>query len=1065
MSWPEPAFLAAVVDAAASLIAVFDRDRRLVLFNRACEEATGFSQAEVAEHGIWATVIPPDEADAYRAAAAAARAGGGPVRHENGYLRKDGTRLRIAWTTIGIRDAAGAVTYLVTTGVEVTEQRLAEAALRESEERFRTMADSAPALIWTCDADGVVTFINEAWATLTGLPREAIVADGGWSLYHPDDLAAGRAAYDRALAVHEGYEHRYRVRRVDGAYLALLDRVVPRFLPDGSFAGLLGIAADVTELDEAAAAVRRSEELFRALADSAPAIIWMADERGAKTFYNRAWLDFTGRSLEESIGRGWERDTHPEDLPWVVEAYDAAVRSRAGYELEYRLRRRDGAWVWVYERANPRFDARGAFAGLTGTTIDIAARKEAEDALLRRDAIMQAVALGAERALREPSVEQAIEELLGGLGAAADVSRAYVFEHHERDGLRTHSLRHEWCAPGIEPSTETTVLGDIPYFDAWDERLPAGEVVNANVRDLSPAGRAVLEPQGVRSILVVPVFTGQTWWGFLGVDECRAEREWSATEIGALRAAAGIVGAALERAHAEQALRESEERFSQLSENVADAFWLDVPGGPVLYVNRAFETIWGRDREEFYADPGLIRRTIHPEDRPAVYAAYDRAREEEYDLQYRIVRPDGDVRWIRDRCFHVASEDGVVTRVADVIMDITDRKRENEERRRLEEQMREAQKLESLGVLAGGIAHDFNNLLMGVLGNAGLALAELPPGSPVRQTVEQIERAALRAAELTNQMLAYAGKGRLVVEPVDVTHLVEEMAHLLSAAISKKAVLAYDLDRNLPAVEGDATQLRQIVMNLITNASDALGDAAGVIRIRTALADASEQAAALERGAGPAAGGEFVVVEVSDTGCGMDADTRERIFDPFFTTKFTGRGLGLAGVLGTVRGHRGAVMVESEPGRGTRVRVLLPAAAVTAPAARAPEPVPDGSALAGTILVVDDEEAVRAVARAVLERAGFTVLTAADGPEGIDAFRANPDGIDLVLLDMTMPSLSGAEVLGALRAVREDVRVVLSSGYSDDETRSRLPGLAGFIQKPYRPAELMAAVRDALTAA
>jgi CheY-like chemotaxis protein len=295
--------------------------------------------------------------------------------------------------------------------------------------------------------------------------------------------------------------------------------------------------------------------------------------------------------------------------------------------------------------------------------------------------------------------------------------------------------------------------------------------------------------------------------------------------------------------------------------------------------------------------------------------------------------------------------------------------------------------------------------------------------------------------------------------------VVEEMAHLLAAAISKKAVLRFELERELPAVEADATQLRQLVMNLITNASDAIGEDNGVIVVRTGTMRA-DRAYLAGTWAGEALDeGSYVYMEVADTGAGMDDETRARIFEPFFTTKFTGRGLGMAGALGIVRGHGGAVRVDSAPGRGTVVRVLLPG--VDAPAVVPPgvPSLPNGSPEPrGTVLVVDDEEAVRSVARVVLERSGFTVLTACDGLEGLETFRARASEIDVLLLDLTMPVLSGEEVLAAVRAERPDTRVVLSSGYTEEETRTRLANgtATRFIQKPYRPAQLVEIMRDAL---
>lgn len=397
-------------------------------------------------------------------------------------------------------------------------------------------------------------------------------------------------------------------------------------------------------------------------------------------------------------------------------------------------------------------------------------------------------------------------------------------------------------------------------------------------------------------------------------------------------------------------------------------------------------------------------------------------------------------------------------------LDTTDLVRAEEERRRLDLQVQQTQKLESLGVLAGGIAHDFNNLLVAILGNAGLALMELPPESPAWQTVLAIETAAQRAAELTRQMLAYSGKGKFVIEQLNLSRVVEEMAHLLEISVSKRAVLKYRFAPDLPAIEGDATQLRQVIMNLITNASDAIGDRSGVISVSTGLIDADAAYLKTAYMDDDLPEGQYVYLEVADTGIGMDAETAARIFDPFFTTKFTGRGLGLAAVLGIVRSHRGAIKLSTVPGRGTTFTILFPAAGPPAPPGPAPAPETASAPLPrAVILVVDDDETVRAVTRRMLELSGFTVLLAADGAEAVALYRERP-GIDLVLLDLTMPAMDGEETFRELRRLDPGVRVILTSGYSEQDAADRFAGtgLAGFIQKPYRPQDLIEKVRVAL---
>ncbi|MBN1478536.1 response regulator [Candidatus Sumerlaeota bacterium] len=386
------------------------------------------------------------------------------------------------------------------------------------------------------------------------------------------------------------------------------------------------------------------------------------------------------------------------------------------------------------------------------------------------------------------------------------------------------------------------------------------------------------------------------------------------------------------------------------------------------------------------------------------------------------------------------------------------------ERQRLEAQVQHAQKLESLGVLAGGIAHDFNNLLVGILGNASLALFELPPASPARDFIKQIDVAAQHAADLTRQMLAYSGRGKFVVQALNLSMVVEEMVHMLKVSISKKVGLRLQLDHDLPSIEADASQITQVIMNLVTNASEAIGDECGVITIITGVTECDlDDLADTYLNEGLSAG-TFVTLEVADTGCGMSQETLDKIFDPFFTTKFTGRGLGLAAVMGIVRGHGGAMRVRSELGQGTVFTVLLPASSKEAEdtVTRTPQPLVWRSS--GKVLVADDEMTVRELARRVLEQVGFEVLLATDGREAVELFRAHADEIRVVLLDMTMPHLDGEETFDKMWDLHPDVRVILSSGYSEQEATERFHGrgLAGFLQKPYRPLGLIETIRGVL---
>jgi len=516
-----------------------------------------------------------------------------------------------------------------------------------------------------------------------------------------------------------------------------------------------------------------------------------------------------------------------------------------------------------------------------------------------------------------------------------------------------------------------------------------------------------------------------------------------------------------DRKAAERALVASEERFRTFMESLPAAAFLKDADGRFTYVNRYVEDLYGdivlHQRSGDCFPPGVAEGLASGDERTVAEGS---------SITTEVIgEPGGRERIWEIHKFRIG-EPGPGTQIGGIALDVTERVRSAQERERLEEQIRHTQKLESLGVLAGGIAHDFNNILMAVLGYADLALMDLPSSSPVRSPLLEIEKAARNAADLARQMLAYSGRGSFVIERVQINDLIRDMAHLLEISVSKKATLRLQLDEELPAVNADPTQMRQVVMNLVTNASEALEDSIGVLSITTGTMDCDADFLRSSYVSDDLPGGPYAYLEVSDTGCGMDDDTMTRLFDPFFTTKFTGRGLGLSAVLGIVRGHRGTLRVSSEPGRGTSFMILLPAlpgAPVRAAGGQEPGPV-DGRPERGRVLLVDDEEHVRSVAGAMLERLGFTVTQAADGGEALERFRADPDGFSCVILDLTMPRMDGEEAFRELRRIRPDAKVILSSGYSEQEVVRKFlgKGLAGFIQKPYRTAELMERIASVL---
>ena len=522
-------------------------------------------------------------------------------------------------------------------------------------------------------------------------------------------------------------------------------------------------------------------------------------------------------------------------------------------------------------------------------------------------------------------------------------------------------------------------------------------------------------------------------------------------EKGEILAGVGIVEDITERKKANESIQVSEAKFRTIFDSVNDAIFIhDMESGAIVDVNQRMCEMYGLTHAEaLQATVAELSSNVSPFRQEDAADRMRKARDgtpQVFDWHAR--HKNGTLFWTEVGMRR--SIIGATDRILVTVRDISERKRAEDDRLNFEKQILHAQKLESLGVLAGGIAHDFNNILTSVIGNADLALRRINPESPAVDNLHSISKAAARAADLAKQMLAYSGKGKFVVGNHDINELLEEMLHILQVSISKKAVLRLNLTRPLPSIEADATQIRQIIMNLVINASEAIGNKSGVIAINTGCMDCDRSYLKDVWLDENLTDGLYVFIEIADSGCGMDKETLTKLFDPFFTTKFTGRGLGMAAVLGIVRSHKGAVKVYSEPDKGSTFKILLPASGK-------PTEIFNhdyrnehwkGS---GTVLLVDDEETVRGIGAEMLKELGFDVVTANDGCEALEAYKSETDFV-FVILDLTMPHMDGEQCYRELRMLNPDVKVILSSGFSESEITQRFAGkgLAGFIQKPYK---------------
>lgn len=583
-----------------------------------------------------------------------------------------------------------------------------------------------------------------------------------------------------------------------------------------------------------------------------------------------------------------------------------------------------------------------------------------------------------------------------------------------------------------------------PAMDRLLDRLRGEGAIRADDTSLlapaDPLGE-LLGPLPVRSALLVPLRFGTRLLGFVALHVCSARRPWDEEVLRAMDLVAALLSAALERRRTEDSLRASEARYRFLAENSPDLISLHDPSGRILYASPASLQMLGIRPELLTGAPH--EGFLHPDDAEKVVSETRRVAAGEktgFPLQHRMRRATGEYVEVESAATPIPGGPGEDARVLRVTRDVSGRKR-------MEERLRESQQLAAVGMLAGGVAHEFNNLLAGIHGAVEM-LSMVVGGSPqARAYLDVIRRMGNRAVEVTHQLLAYSRQGKHSPVPVPLRQVVEETLPAIQASFPSGIEVSMDLDTRQPPVHADVAQMKQVVAGLCLNAVEAM-PAGGKVGIRIR----------------PENGGDRIVLEVTDTGAGMDGETMARIFEPFFTTKSVGRGMGLAAIRGIVENHGGEIRASSRPGEGSTFTVFLPASVERRKSVRHASRAPIAGR--GRILLADDEPDVRAVVRAMLESLGYTVVEARDGREAVELFRRHPDEIDLVLLDLVMPRLTGEAALGEIRAIDPTVRAVLASGY-DESGRIREivgGGFGGFLQKPFRRQELGEKIEEVLGA-
>ena len=886
----------------------------------------------------------------------------------------------------------------------INQRRQVEKALRDSEKKFARafMAVPDPILITRVE-DGKIIDANEAFFTTTGRQRSEVIGKnaeeiGGW--------ADPRDRQDFVQLLQETGEvnnMEANFRFGDGRTHPFL--ISARPIEVNGEDCIISVTRDIFDRKVAEQALQESEKRLRMVLDRAAVMIWAIDKNGIITFSEGSGLSALGLKAGEAVGRSLF-DMYAKNEQAIADAQ----RALAGESFSTTV---ENAGLIFESTYVPIFDPDGQVEGAIGVALDVTERKKSQRALDES----------------EQKFRNIVESSPMGM---------HLYKLEEDDRL---------IFMGANPAADT-ILG-------IDNKQFIGKTIEAAFPPLMHTE----VPDQYRRICLL----GDNW--HTEQIDYEDNQIKGAYEVYAFQTTPGMMAAIFldvtERKKAEDALREGEERFREMADHIREVFWLfDWVAQKVVYVSPAYENIWGRSVAALYERYEEWAESVHPDDREFAQTSFQQVLENGggEPREYRIVRPDGSIRWISDRGFPIRDAAGNIVRITGIAEDITEKKLSIEERRGLQNQLIQAQKMEAVGTLAGGIAHDFNNLLMGIQGRTSLMLAEMDASNAHYDHLKGIETYVKSAVDLTRQLLGFARGGKYEVVPTSLNELIKGQNRMFGRT-RKEISLHGKYAKDLWTVEVDQGQITQVLLNLYVNAWQAM-PSGGEIFVQTR----NVELGANDTQPFEMKPGRYVKISITDTGIGMDEPTRQRIFEPFFTTKNMGRGtgLGLASVYGIIKNHSGFITVSSEKGKGSTFNIFLPATAKAATGKISTlKSVMPGE---GTVLLVDDEPMILEVGRQMIQRLGYNVIVAKSGESAIDMYRQKSGQIDLVILDMIMPKMDGGQTFDRLKELDPHVRVLLSSGYSINGKASEIiqRGCEGFIQKPFDLNDLSQKIKDVI---
>jgi PAS domain S-box-containing protein len=1025
----------------------FSRQGLCLAANPAYLKLLGFeSTEEFLGRSVLETIAPSARAEIERRIKA--RESGQPVEdhYETRGLRKDGSEFPCEIHVTRIELADGPISaYFVE---DVSKRMQAEAALAQSEARFRGLVEGSRDATAVVDPNGKVIYTSPNAAKLTGYPLGARDGKSILDTIHPEDQPSALSALRRLLGEGPGRTATLEFRgiREDGS-VWWGEANATNMVSDPNIGGVVVNYRDITERKGAIDALRESEARFRDVAHAHAGIVWEVNEQLTLTHVSGRVREILGYEPDEMRGRPFTAFLDSEEADRIHAALATALKGSGSVrDLESWYQHKDGRRVRLSSSAVAFFSSTGEFLGIRGTHLDITELHWSRE---RRELLLKLHRMSGE-------TDSAISAFLCQACASQTESPLSFFGMVEPDG--SAMVAHVWspsAQAGCQVEDKPRRL-PIAAAGLWADPIRLHRPVIVNDFSIPPTRRGL--PDGhvtITRYLGVPILKDGKAIAITGV--ANKVTPYDDEDLERIQVLASGISAFLASRSAERAARQSDARLRTFIDFTADWEYWRQPDGRHEYDSPACERITGHTAQEFIADPDLVARVVHPDDRAAFdehVASAHMQGPQAREIEFRILHRNGEVRWIQHDCRPV-SENGQFagTRVSN--RDITRQKLADEERLQMQEQLHHAQKMEAIGTLAGGIAHDFNNILGGVLG--GLSLLEMELGHTDRQAdIDDMKELVRRGADLARQLLGFSRRGKYHVQPLDVREVVSKTATMFGRT-HREIVIEQTFGADLQAALMDHVQLEQVLLNLFLNAAHAM-PGGGWLLLQASHAELG-QAEAKAHGI---TAGRFVKMVVTDSGTGIDPATLPRIFEPFFTTKAPGQGsgLGLASVYGIIKNHGGAITVESELGRGTAFTILVPATNV--PAAEKPRQRVSIRPGQGTVLVVDDEEPLLHLCSRLLEAMGYRVLAAPGGRAAVDLMRKHEDEISLVILDLTMPEMSGAKTFEALREISPTVKVLLASGASEDGQAQQLldRGCNGFLQKPFDAVALSEKIRS-----